>query len=133
MDTKKLILAQAVYLTKLDSHFAHCVGFVLWILMSAAETLGLCTSCSLAKIPNLLHQHVNGEDEIANIPQVTPHILAVNIFHPLNVNKGLDITMFAAGNFTKYLPNCFLATATPLANTIAHQSSGRRWSEVDLL
>ena len=28
MDTKKLILAQAVYLTKLDSRFAHCVGFV---------------------------------------------------------------------------------------------------------
>lgn len=41
------------------------------------------------------------------------------IFHPLNVNKGLDITMLAAGNFTKYLPNCFVATANPLANTIA--------------
>lgn len=27
-DTKKLILAEAVYLTKLDSRFAHCVGFV---------------------------------------------------------------------------------------------------------
>ena len=100
--------------------FTFCtLRLVLWNMMSTAETWRFAPAALWQRFFHLLHQHVNGKDEIATILQVTPPISAVKIFHPFNVktfSKGLDITKLAAENFTKYLPNCFLLTATPLAN-----------------
>lgn len=41
--------------------------------------LALCTSSSSAKIPHVLHQYANGEDEIANILQLDPRRSAVDL------------------------------------------------------
>ena len=68
-------LAQAVYLTKFDSEVIHFlyIPSVLWNMMSML-LLALCTSCSLAKSPNILHQYADGEGEITNILQVSPRV-----------------------------------------------------------
>ena len=103
------------YIYKSNSiHVLH-IALVVWNLMSLLF-LALCTSRSLAKIPNIRHQYVNGEDEIASILRVSPRISAVDL-PSIECERRIGYNDGCSGNSTNF-SICFLATANPLARQL---------------
>ena len=67
----------AVFLTKLDSRFAHCVGFVEYDV--SAVIGAFAPAAPWRRFPMFCNQYANGEDEIANILQLNRRCSAVDL------------------------------------------------------
>ena len=72
---------------------------------------------SLAKIPNILHQYVNGEDEIANILQVSPRISAADL-PSIECDRRIGYNDGCSANFTN-ISNMLPRNSQSAGQTIA--------------